>query len=217
MKNNILVFILLLIAISSCNWYRDCKEIPIPKEDTEWFNCYSVGDTVVLKSNLNNYDTLVVITKEIEYTPCNKFELGPNQYQSMTIVLKTMCGKVDKCRKELIEDKKHNFVMLGLSNKYEKTYRGIDVYNLRFDNSICERETPDSIIYCDNITHLKIPFFKDSIEVYKYDDKNAYSQYPYVNSKYSCSVKTFHWSKQYGLVQYITENNEIFELIKVKY
>lgn len=208
MKKNIVVGIGLLLTITSCNWYSDCNQVPLSKEDAEWFYCYNLGDTIVLKSNLGNYDSLMVTVKESEYSPCNKFELGPNQYQSMLIILESINVIEVECTKRL------RSISASISvSKYVEPSRGIAVYNLWSVSPKCEDEKTDSTMNCENPVWLKIPYFKDSLFVYKFDDRNMRSQYPYVNSEYPCAVKSFHWSKEHGLVQYETEDNEVYELV----
>lgn len=211
MQKKIFIWIGLFLSVSSCNWYSDCNKVSLSKEDGEWFNCCNLGDTIILKSNMENYDSLIVTVKKCEYSPCNKFELGINQYQSILITLKSTNIKVNECKKQLMKNPFIKFYSEASDEEYEKTYRAIEVYNLQFQSL---SYTSDSLInYEETPVRLKIPYFKDSLYVYRFDDKNSRSQYPYVNSKYPCAVKSFHWSTKYGLVQYETESGEIYELI----
>lgn len=217
MKSSIILFTFLPLAllINACNWSSECKKVKISHDLVEWANCYNEGDTIVLKSNLNNYDSLVVNSIKREYSPCNKFELGPNQYESMIVYFNSISKDVEECKQELI---KNRFVMLKLGAKKSYNnmeFKGFYVYNLKFDNFICkENESTDSTISCDNRSFISPPLFKDSILSFKFDDRNAHSRYPYVNSEYPCAIKSFHWSKEYGLVQYETEDDEVYRLIK---
>lgn len=200
----------LFLTLSSCNWSSDCNKIEISKE---WIDVYSVGDTIVLKSNLNNYDTLLVKTKDSSYSPCNKFELGSNQFQSMSMTLESMFNtELDKCKKQM---KKERIILtLGARRVANNEFIGVNVYNLHFTNSTCEYENNDSPVNCENLIKLRTSYFEDTILTYKFDKRNTQFFNGYINTEYHCAIKSFHWSKEHGLVQYETEENEVYSLIK---
>lgn len=211
MKNIEFIF-LLFFMLSACNWGSNCNKIEISDELGEWLKCYNEGDTIILKSNMNNYDSLVVKPLDSLFTPCNKFELGPNQYQSKSLSLRSISKEVDTCRNQLIKSR----IGLTLSSRrnYNKEFKAVSVYNLHFSNSACEREKIDSILNCENLVWVKVPYFRDSIYSFKFDERNSRFFYNNVNSEYPCAVKSFHWSKEHGLVQYETEDEEVYRLIK---
>ena len=213
MKNKVFLFII-LILLSSCNWYSDCTKVEVSEELKEWSKAYNLDDTIVLKSNFNNYDSLLVTSIKSKYSPCNKFELGPNVYETLSLKLKSISisTELDTCKKQL--KKEGSTLILSSRRNYDKEFIGVNTYNLHFANSACERKNSDSIINCDKLVCLKIPYFKDSIFAYKYDTMNARFFYHYINSEYPCAIKSFHWSKEHGLVQYETEEDEIYRLIK---
>ena len=205
MKNIEFIFPLFFM-LSSCNWGSDCNKIKLSDELVEWTDCYKVGDTIVLMSDIGNYDSLKVTSKESEYSPCNKFELGPNQYEYVHIILNSISINIDECKNNMI--KKTNVVLrLNVDKIYDKGFIGVDVYNFG-----SHHKTWESAPLLN--TKLKIPYLDDSIKVFEFDDRNAQSRYPYLNSEYPCAIKSFHWSKEDGLVQYETEEDEIYRLIK---
>jgi hypothetical protein len=148
------------------------------------------------------------MSKESEYSPCNKFELGPDQHEYVDIFLNSISVNVDECKRNMV--KKKNIVLrLNSDEIQENEFLGVDVYNL---GSISKTWKPDSIPKFV----LKVPYFGDSIQAFKFDKSNATSSYPYANSEYPCAVKSFHWSKEHGLVQYETEDDEVYELVEFK-
>lgn len=57
--------IILCLLLPTCiGIYTDMSHFT--ENELEWINCYEAGDTVLFRSNLNRYDTLVVLSKEIE-------------------------------------------------------------------------------------------------------------------------------------------------------
>ena len=180
----------LIHYLTGCNWYSNCPKLDLTEEELSWFNAYELGDIIVLESNKNKRDTLIVVGKTYGYSPCNKFELGPFQHGEFSIKLVPRYDSMDSD-------------FLSIYYHFEKwdsivTKKAFVVYDLHLSNDYGKRKLKEKRIFLQQK--------KDSIDTYLTDSTNSYLN----NNQY---VISFNWSKEYGLVKYETSQGEIFELI----
>ncbi len=191
---NLIFISLLLIFNSGCNFYEGCNRISIPKRDLLWIKGYNLHDRIVLKSDKGNFDTLELIEKTIEFTPCNKFELGPNQYEEFDYVFSS----------QKLKETENSHAGLSFStdnSAYDGRGKIIRAFGLEWSSSDLDH---DKEIHREKI---KVAGIKDSIETF-YCSKSNYS-----NS--IAEIVSFNWSKKYGLVRYeLKGSSEKYEYYK---
>lgn len=188
-----LCLLCVLILFTQCNWYSGCQKINLTMEELSWFDVYDIGDTIVLESNKKNRDSLVVVIKDVDYSPCNKFELGNYQKNKYLVQLTSI-----NCTS--------NPDFTTVAYRFDKvdsveTIKGFDVYDLSFSNRYkghLKTEFKKTKIYSLQT--------KDSVNVYLADSTNC-------NFSKNQNIISFYWSKENGLVRYETCNGEIFELV----
>ena len=185
-------FIPLILLLYSCTNISTCKKIEMSADDLSWIKFYNLNDKVVLINTKNeDKDTLKLIEKIVEFSPCNKFELGPNQYQQ--------------------------YYYTFLSSKFNSpgsltSTAGLSYYTgkNRYGN---DKKTIDAfgrIWVTDNLEQdilkrkIKVVGLKDSIETLYLDKTNFPSQG-------KSRIKSFNWHKKLGLVRYVTNDGNIYE------
>lgn len=191
MKINLILIILSLVILSSCN----CVETHLTKDEREWFLTYEKGQNIIFRSNQGNLDTIVVTEKVETYgnKECNWFEIGTIQNNMINVVLKPKkCRAEFYCEGGISIDKDHlnekcfpGFRLFGLmySKSYQKNYPSLEKIKLTTNNKIY----PSA--YC----------FEDGVNANNFG--NNY-------------LKSFSWDKKEGLIRYETHDGEIFELLK---
>lgn len=190
-------FFLVLLVLSSCNNSGNtCKKISIPKKDLGWIKKYKPGDKILFRSDMENVDTLELIEKNIEYSPCNKFELGPNQYQTFYYTFLS----------QRLNDRKRA-ATAGLTYSTGSSMYGANkmvVYafgmcwvsgDLKNDNLVAKQK-------------IKLNGIQDSILTMYFEKSN------YTSGKHP-AIKSFNWHEELGLIQYKTlENGETYKYWK---
>lgn len=177
--------------ILSCSNSVGCNQIKINKEIKSWGDSLNEGDRYIMRSNFGNFDELSVIEKSLKMSTCNKFELGVNQYESYIILIESSNSSLTKniiaslsftTKSYLKENNKIKFTAFGMNWLTD---------SLEVDPKVVKE-------------WIQIPEHNDSIESYKFMSTNFISTEP-------CLVKSFNWSKEYGLVRYeLRENDEVY-------
>lgn len=190
-------FFLVLLVLSGCNNSGNtCKKISIPKKDLNWIKKYKPGDKILFRSDMKNVDTLELIEKNIEYSPCNKFELGPNQYQSFYYTF--WSEKLGNSKKP---------ATAGVTYSTGNTMYGtnkmlIFAFGLRWVSADLEN---DKLVTAQKI---KLDGIKDSIVTMHFENSNYTPGEP-------PAIESFDWHKELGLIQYKTlENGETYKYWK---
>jgi len=173
-----------------------CEKINLSLEDKQWYQAYAKCDTIWFKSNKGKLDTLIISSRDNRYSPCNKFELSTHIFQEMNIkMIPPFCP----------EDESYCRVEISLSKRYQyKPDETCEKIISVFDLNSNFKET-DSLIKMDSI-HLN--GFVGKILTYYFEKDDRFSQ-----SYGWMKIKSFNWSKEFGLVRY-NRNNEIFELYR---
>lgn len=175
----------LSLFVNSC-MFSNCEKKTLKKSDSSWFKVYKNGKSYIFSSNLGTFDTLTVVTNVNELTNCNKIEIG-NYQLNYALVKMTSPSYEDIIYMKFITTE---------SNNVNRSFMFADLYAIYEGNDI--RKCKDKI---------KIESIADSLDVYTFDKSNA-------SSEGSGLIKSFSWSKEHGIVRYITKEDEIFELVK---
>lgn len=187
------VFILVLPIFTACFGENQCKKVSIPLKEKEWFEAYKTVDRIIfLNKKSNQRDTFELDRKLITtYSPCNRFELGRYQFESNKIKFKaTKCHGNNKnfCSFQLSITMDYDFKARG-------SVRFFRVYDLNSgDNEVTRM--------------IKPSWSKDSIETLYFEKGTSGFAH---TSKF---IRSFNWSKKFGLLQYTTLTGEVYELVK---
>lgn len=192
MKYNYYI-ILFLSVIFSCENKNICKKKSLIKSDKAWFDTYTEGDTIVFKSN-KNLDTFIVVTAGTFYSDCNRFEFGEVQYNQGIVSMRQF--KDGKLR--MLGDK----IQLEFSNQTKLENSKLSNKNfLVFDLKV-------ELIDLKEIKRDTIIFKKTKESVYRFSSNDKFSK-DFDGSSFE--IKSFHWSKEFGLLRYETKEGETFE------
>lgn len=190
-------FFLVLVLFSSCNNSGNtCEKISIPKKDLNWMGKYKRGDKILFRSDMENVDTLELIEKNIEYNPCNKFELGPNQYQTFYYTFLSQRLNDHKSAATAGLTYSTGSSMYGANKKVVYAFGMCWVSaDLENDNLVAKQK-------------IKLNGIQDSILTMYFEKSN------YTSGKRPV-IKSFNWHEELGLVQYKTlENGETYKYWK---
>lgn len=188
-----LLFLILFIIMSCSGTYENCNQIKIERRKLLWIQGYNLNDQIVLKSDQGNFDTLELIEKSVGFSPCNKFELGPNQYESYNYTFLSSNFKQ-------VENKSAGLSYSTDDVLYGKNKMMVSAFGLNWASSDLGI---DKKIYKETI---KVQGVTDSIETMRFKSSNCLSDVP--------EIKYFNWSKRYGLVKYQTNSGETYEYFK---
>jgi len=186
---NYLSFILIPFIISSCV-FSNCKVKDLPKSEKKWINNYKIGKEYIFKSNLERTDTLTVVDMMDDYTPCNKLALGESQFNIIKVQL--LSSKLSKTT--------YGDIALIMSTEESEEigilFAFVDLQHTFYE---LEREVEQYPVF--------VAKYNDSILAFNFNENNC-------TSSWGKTIKSFSWSKKYGIVQYETKEGERFELIR---
>lgn len=191
MKLLLYVLAALLGIILSCNNSVGCNQIKINNEIKSWGDSLNEGDRYVLISDFGNIDELEVIEKGVSMSTCNKFELGVNQYESYNL-------SIESSNLALV---KNSNACLSYTTKSYVEEKNKIMFTAFGMNWLTDSVQTDSQVVKE---WIRLPEKNDSIESYKFTSTNFISTEPRL-------IKSFNWSKDYGIVRYeLLENNEVY-------
>lgn len=186
-----LIKLLITFLIISCLMGCGCEKLRLTEKEKEWVSHFKMGQSQYYSNSKREIDTLEVIDSAIQFSPCNKFELSNFQYESFTVRF--------KFRSKLLYNGDESFITISTVER-EKRIPHIYIGNLGPHRNDLENELPKKID-----TTIGDKMF-NSIYVYtKNINAEQYDQQEY--------FKSFFWSKEEGLVAYLTVDNNLFLLI----
>lgn len=192
-----ITIVLIIGFISKSCLFSGCDIKNISVSDKEWLNCYRLNQMITFKNQFGQIDTLIVDEIDTTYSSCNKFELGPNQYQEISISLKSS-------RTERTD--RNNSVYISFSQNHDGNLcsKYFYVYDYHFwDGRDLEQELKDSL--------LNLKYFKkrnlDCLVFTQKDDNHHDSD--------DFNLDTFYWNKDYGLIKYIIHDTLEYEIFKI--
>lgn len=194
--NNKTILFSFILLFASCANNSDCKKITLSKKDLSWFNCYKKGQILYFKNQFDDIDTMIVYKNIVDFSPCNKFELGEFQFQLASIRLN------NKNDKNLITNRRVQ-VNFNQEENGKLSSKSFYVFDYSFwDGYDLDKELKDTAIY------LKY-YNKKEINCLVFDPKFDRSHDDSNND-----LDTFFWSKELGLVKYILHDTLIYKLYK---
>lgn len=189
----IITLIILGFVTNSCQ-FSGCEVKNISKSEQEWFDCYNEDQILTFKNQYGNIDTFIVQNIDTTYSPCNKFELGPNQYQKISISLKS--NRLEKSRV-------FNGIQIIFEQSYDEDYCDKSFYMFDYKsyrNTNIDRYFDDSLLILNNLN-------KEEVHCFIFDSKHD----DYYNTN-DYGLRKFYWSKKNGLVKYIIQDSLEYEL-----
>ncbi len=197
MKNWVILLLSPILILTSC-LYSGCPVIEISKEDKDWLRPFQKYRELTFKNQ--NDQTHVFRVQEIDSmcTPCNKFEIGPYQYQeiftgySSNKVLNSPSGR-------------HQSIALNISASEQddsKSKKFLYVY----DFSLAFYKIDSNFI----VDSIYTPAFNKKMTAYYFDKGNKYN-----TNQTGLNIKSIHYNKDFGLLQYVSEK-DTFKLTKIK-
>ncbi|PZR19792.1 MAG: hypothetical protein DI539_12825 [Flavobacterium psychrophilum] len=190
----ILVSLIIFTALCAFINSHKCINIFFEPNETFWTDVYHKGDTLIF-ANINNRsesfnDTIFIIDKRI-YKPqgeCNPVEVS--NYDSESCII-DYSYKHDSVRSE------SDYLIQHVKENREISIPVIRVYGLEYSGEVLK----DTCITL-NITGIKLN------DCYSFHKSDCYNSIP------KFGIKTFIWSKKNGLVMFVGDNGEKFELLK---
>ena len=198
----ILIPIASILLLCSCG-QSSCIKKRILSTDKHWFNPYDSLDVVVFKSNYGNFDTLIVTTGKNDnwFTDCNRFELGPFQFETVSMSIKSNNKHGSSYDGEIsITLTSQFFTWDGRPKGDTDCQKIIRVYNTEarfFDNS------PQLISQT-----ISNPYLKKQISSFYFDKNCNYFD------KFYGNINSFNWNRKLGLLRYTTVDGEIYDLFE---
>ena len=177
-----------MIMMSCFNTH--CINLFFEKDETYWTDAYNKGDTIVFSSNRNNCDTIFIVGKT-SYKPngnCNPVEVSNYDCESCVI---------DYTFKHDTITRKSDYLVQHVKENRGSAIPVLRVYGLEYSGKTLKDTT---IVLNTNVTKLN-----DCYSFHKKDCYDGWSNY---------KLKTFVWSKKMGLVMFVGENGEKFEILK---
>lgn len=184
------------MVLTSC-LYSGCPIVELPQDDKMWALPYKNYDKLTFENTKGIQHIFTHLDGDSTCTPCNKFELGPNQYEEFYVrfecdnKLKTSTGTQSR------------FSINSTASDFQNgnAYKRIILFD--FDEQFYEVDSTVKIetIYCIAIDK--------NVETYFFD-RGEYS-WPSDDIE---SVRTVNYSKEFGLIRYTTIK-DTFELKKI--
>ena len=193
MKNRTIIIyrysiLIIVLFCHSCIYLRMSH---LTNEELAWVEVYREGDSCFFKSNLGDYDIIVIneITIHNRINPYN-----PKLWNSGYDYTANACIDFD-------------FITRNFSDNYFFIKKEIDEDILVFSSRLDTRAS----LYITPIVKTFTIDSKSFDDCILFDDRNSYL----IHSKQN-PVKSYIWSKSKGLIQYTLEDGETFQLTKVK-
>lgn len=191
-KSRFTILLFLIITVTSCNNSSSCNRVRLTDAEKKWLEFYSKGDTLVF-GNSKQQKEFVVTDLGSGFTACNKFELGPNEYENNRALLKSNTFEINI-----------NFTKENQNNNEPDCYKNIHVSDLYTDNLTNLQVLKKEAVFIPYLNKIESTYLvtSDTLTV----DIDGGNQY----------VKSFNWSEKYGVVRYTRFNDEVFTLINKK-
>jgi hypothetical protein len=188
MKYLILIFVCLFIQ--SCD--SDCTNVYFTENDKTWFTNYNIGDKIIFKSQLNDYDTIFITNKVIKEPKgeCNPFV---SDFDKDFVRIDY---EIKKDTFKLVDD---YFIQIAANENLKDASPVIRLLNMEYSNSRNNLPTP-------KMSEL----YPDWKNVYTFN--KDYCPYSNLNGRFG--LTEFQWDKNYGLVSYKNESGEKWILLK---
>jgi len=157
----------------------------LSKEDLKWMNIYNEGDTLIFKSDKGNFDTTLILKKEIYYPKYNPVEVHGKYLPQL--------GKIWYKNKNL---RYHSggYELISMIKKHPKNETFLNIDYLYSDVLIL------------NLVGGSIKQYKQG-KVYEFDTYRPKGRLE--------QPKKIFWHEDYGVIKYITHANEVWQRINL--
>ena len=171
-------FLFILISLLSCG-----IKTKLSHGELKWINVYKEGDSLIFKSDKGEFDTSVIIKKEIFYPEYNPGEVHDKYLPQWAVVW---------YKNKKLQYHSDGFQLITMFKKEpdDKTYLNI---NYLYSSA--------------TILNLKT----ESIE--KYTRGKVYEFDTYRDDAKPYQPKRIFWSEDYGIIKYITHDGVVWERI----
>lgn len=177
---------IILFCIISC-----CKKLHFEKNETFWTDCYNKDDALVFKSSFANQDDTIFITNKTVFTPTGDCNVMVSNYDPEGCVIDY------RYKHDTILSDSDLFIQ-HFKEKEGSSNPILRVYGTEFSS---EKLKDTTIVLSTTRERLN--------DCYTFQSKlQSYNGWSYFK------LKTFVWSKRKGLVVFIGQNGEKFELEK---
>ena len=180
-------YLLIAIVFSSCF----CKKLNFEKNETFWTDVYNIGDVLILQSNKDplRKDSIFIINKKV-FTPTGDCNAMVTQYDPEGCV-------IDYKYKHSGKESDSDYFVQHFKDNDGPSLPILRVYGTEFSG----RKLKDTIIINKQFGKLN-----DCFTFHSYNSYNGWSEF---------KLKTFVWSKKFGLVMLEGTNGEKYELHKI--
>lgn len=183
----LIVSFLIISSLAGCG----CEKLKLSEEEKEWVNHFKVGQEQYYINTNGEIDTLQVIDSSVQFSPCNKFELSKYQDESYTVRF-----KFRSTRQYNLDE---SFITISTVER-EKRIPHIYIGNLGPHRNDLENKLPEKIdTILDSMRFNSIYVYTKNINAEQYGEQEYFQK--------------FFWSKEQGLVAYVTVDNNLFLLI----
>ena len=171
-----------------------CGQTELSDIDKRWIANYKYGEEIIFKSNLNNFDTFTVIEKRDFHTDCNPLETSSTKYHVLSVDM----------NEQRCHDSNYCNVTISLTKHKQRETADlfIRVLGLEYSSKIQNNQL--------ELTQLTL-----STSNKTYDSCYIFQSGSLANSYGNNYLSVFFWNQKYGLIKYISSNNESFELYKM--
>jgi hypothetical protein len=190
MKNFLIIFSILILTLTRCI-SSECEIVTISKEDKEWLIPYQKHKKLFFENQKGEFHIFITQKIDSSCTPCNRFEIGPNQYEQ--IYVSSFSNKV--LNSPSGEQKYMSFSISANSKENSKSKKCINVYDFRKEFYEVDSKFILDTIFC--------PALNKEITAY------------YFTYGTGMNIKSIHYNKEYGVLQYVSEE-DTFKLMKLE-
>jgi hypothetical protein len=169
---------MLLCVIMSCG-----IKTKFNHAELKWLNVYKEGDTLIFRSEKGDFDTSIIIKKELFYPEYNPIEVHDRYLPQWGVVW---------YKNKNLEDHADGYRMITMSKKHPKNKTGLTINFLY-----------SSVIVLD--------LGKNSIEKYKNGEIYEFDTYHVKAKPYQ--PRTISWHENLGIVAYITHDSTRWQRI----
>jgi len=179
-------------------WQSCCKKVPFSQSDKFWFDCYVENSKAIFKSNFNDFDTMVIISKVVN-VPDGKCNRLVGEYDQAHANVQY------EIKKDSFETDRNYLVQLTQKPGGNKTYPVIRFLNMEFSEyelGVRDLNLRVCPIIGSNFTVV------DSCFVFNSENCGMNYGQPF-------GLQEIFWSKQYGMISYKNSKGEVWLLYKI--
>ena len=186
-----LLFVLIII-ICACN--NGCIKTHLSNDEREWFSVYEKGDKIIFKSNLGNFDTLVItsVTNDFTNLDCNRMGVGKFQQEFINVRFQPKSW-------DTMIQYNGGEIAIYKNDPDQYVYPSFKIFGLEYDDVVQKHNfISEKIKLTSNNKSYSVYSFKEEINATNY-------------GKY---LTSYYWNMDDGLIRYVLKKGEIFDFVK---